>query len=193
MRNCLRPRYCVPSCTRAATLEFPPPLLPAAYGIVCAAVDTRTNQQVWLQGVAGRRQCSQCACRAAGKGGHGILASSPRAAPPFIAALSDRARAERGSKRRPYGVLQVAIKKIGDIFANPLDARRTLREIQARRRRWTASHSAHTNGGVSRGGRGARGSFPCALYPKGDGRHALATGAVAVACARLGLGLVRPC
>lgn len=25
---------------------------------------------------------------------------------------------------------QVAIKKIGDIFANPLDARRTLREIQ---------------------------------------------------------------
>lgn len=30
---------------------------------------------------------------------------------------------------------QVAIKKIGDIFANPLDARRTLREIQARRRR----------------------------------------------------------
>lgn len=28
--------------------------------------------------------------------------------------------------------LQVAIKKIGDIFTNPLDARRTLREIQVR-------------------------------------------------------------
>jgi hypothetical protein len=27
---------------------------------------------------------------------------------------------------------QVAIKKIGDIFSNPLDARRTLREIQVR-------------------------------------------------------------
>lgn len=45
------------------------PIGKGAYGLVCAAIDTRTNQQV-------------------------------------------------------------AIKKIGDIFANPLDARRTLREIQ---------------------------------------------------------------
>jgi hypothetical protein len=29
---------------------------------------------------------------------------------------------------------QVAIKRIGDIFNNPLDARRTLREIQVRAR-----------------------------------------------------------
>lgn len=53
----------------ASGADLPLPSLLAAYGIVCAAVDTRTNQQV-------------------------------------------------------------AIKKIGDIFSNPLDARRTLREIQ---------------------------------------------------------------
>ena len=57
-----------------------PPFCAAAYGIVCAAVDTRSNTQV-------------------------------------------------------------AIKRIGDIFNNPLDARRTLREIQVRPRQGRAGRT----------------------------------------------------
>lgn len=77
--------FCWSDLSRQCTCQAPPGAIPlstlplpttlgnpspaAAYGIVCAAIDSRTNQQV-------------------------------------------------------------AIKKIGDIFSNPLDARRTLREIQ---------------------------------------------------------------
>lgn len=109
--------------TAPTDTDTPPvPALPpcaAAYGIVCAAVDTRTNQQ------ARRRLMDGWPAAPRGRPG----ASVPTSAPLAPKALST-------SLRSIFSPLpctqQVAIKKIGDIFANPLDARRTLREIQAR-------------------------------------------------------------
>ncbi len=65
-----------------------------------------------------------CGCSAYARFAHGLLPSSDAACAAYgivCAAIDSRTNE------------QVAIKKIGDIFANPLDARRTLREIQVNR------------------------------------------------------------
>ena len=120
-------RCVVPPANRCLPARRAPP--PAAYGIVCAAVDTRTNQQVRGRALAGRTCRSVCPGSfflargsfflargshvmelVAGRRAHAALRCSVVLPSP----VHQPARALSTTPRR-----QVAIQKIGDMLASP--------------------------------------------------------------------------